>query len=110
LVASCFTADAAYEGALAHGTVVEALAALGSAMERYASTLHFVGNVVIEIGGDTASSETYAIAYHRLKDAPRLRVVAVRYCDTLVRRDGRWLIARRGAHRAWERMEEVADG
>ena len=68
LVASCFTSDASYEGALAHGTIADALVRLRDAMARYDSTMHFVGNQLVEINGDTASSETYAVAYHRLTD------------------------------------------
>src|SRR5262245_27112738 len=86
-VASCFTADAAYEGAVARGTIVEALAALRTALERYPRTMHFVGNVAIEVTGDTAASETYAIAYHRLRAEARQYVVAVRYRDSFVLRD-----------------------
>jgi uncharacterized protein (TIGR02246 family) len=108
VVASCFTPDAAYDGALGRGTIREALEALRRALERYASTMHFIGNVTIELAGDRASSETYAIAYHRLRgDERRQYVVAVRYQDDLVRREGRWLIARRLARRAWERYEPL---
>ena len=84
-------------------------------MDRYASTMHFLGNMAIEVTGDHASSETYAIAYHRPRAGDRQHVVAVRYLDALVRRDGRWLIARRLVSREWERYDtlaamEVSDG
>jgi hypothetical protein len=105
LVASCFTADAAYDGALARGTIADALAALRVAVTRYTATLHFLGNQLIELDDDAARSETYALAHHRLADGT-LRVVAVRYVDELVRRPEGWRIARRVAHREWERVEE----
>lgn len=109
-VAACFTPDAVYDGALSGSTIGDALARLREVMERYTSTLHFVGNVVVELAGDTAACETYAIAYHRLRAAPRQqRVVAVRYLDALERREGRWLIVRRVVRREWERSEEIAD-
>jgi ketosteroid isomerase-like protein len=107
LVASCFTPDASYEGTLGRGGVAQALAALREAMTRYESTMHFLGNQVIEIAGDRAESETYAIAYHRLHDQRNL-VVAVRYLDQLTRTAGRWLIARRVATVAWRRLEDPA--
>lgn len=104
LVASCFTPDSAYDGGLARGTIADALAALRVAVTRYASTLHFLGNQLIELDGDGARSETYALAHHRLPDGA-LRIVAVRYEDTLVRRGSGWAICRRVAHREWERTE-----
>ena len=107
LVASCFTPDAAYEGALARSDIRQALPRLREAMDRYASTLHFLGNVTIEVTGDRASSETYAIAYHCPRTGDRQYVVAVRYLDELVRHDGRWLITRRRVCREWERYDTV---
>ena len=104
LVAACFTPDAAYEGSLAHGTIADALAALRVAVTRYTSTLHFLGNQVIELDGDAARSETYALAHHLLPDGT-LRIVAVRYLDELVRQNGGWFIRRRVAQREWERTE-----
>ena len=104
LVASCFTPDAAYDGSLARGTIVDALAALRVAVTRYARTLHFLGNQLIELDGDQARSETYALAHHQLPDGTH-RVVAVRYLDELVRQQARWLIRRRVVHREWQRDE-----
>ena len=110
LVASCFTPDAAYDGTLGQGTIVTALAALRSAMARYEATLHFMANQVIELAGDAAHSETYAIAYHRLAtaDGPRLFTVGVRYLDELSRCGARWLIHRRVVRTEWQRSEALA--
>jgi 3-phenylpropionate/cinnamic acid dioxygenase small subunit len=105
LVASCFTPDCAYEGALGRGSIGDALALLEVAMGRYERTLHFVGNQLVELDGDRARSETYAVAYHGLPGG-RLYVTAVRYLDELVRHDGGWRIARRTVTREWERTEE----
>lgn len=104
LVASCFTPDAAYDGALARGTIADALAALRVAVTRYTSTLHVLANQLIEIDGDTARSETYALAHHCLPDGA-LRIVALRYLDELVRHDDGWRICRRTAQREWERVD-----
>jgi 3-phenylpropionate/cinnamic acid dioxygenase small subunit len=113
LVASCFTSDCDYRGALAQTTIKDALATLRSSLERYDSTLHFMGNQLIEIDGDAAKSETYCIAYHALKangDAGSERrslVVAVRYLDDLARREERWLIERRHAVLVWQRYDAL---
>src|SRR5262249_53547003 len=84
LVASCFVPGAAYDGALGQGSVETALAALRETLPRYGSTMHFMGNQLIEVNGDTASSETYAVAYHRSHtEGEPLLVVGVRYLDDL---------------------------
>jgi ketosteroid isomerase-like protein len=109
LVASCFTPDASYEGALARGTIADALARLRDSMARYDSTMHFVGNQLIEISGDSARSETYAVAHHRLSESgvSKLFTVGVRYVDEL-RRDGeRWRIQRRVVHTDWQRTDAL---
>lgn len=104
LVASCFTPDASYEGALGRTGIAEALTNLRAALSRYRSTLHFLGNQMIELAGDAARSETYALAYHRLSDDRNL-VVAVRYLDELVRRGEGWVIRGRVARLEWQRYE-----
>src|SRR5215470_15709080 len=109
LVTSCFTADATYEGALATGTAAAALAALPERWTRYDSTMHFIGNQLIEISGDTAESETYAIAYHRqyINGQSVDLVVGIRYLDQLVRQGDRWLIRHRLVRREWTRSDAV---
>jgi len=109
LVAACFTAHADYEGALGTGTVETALAALPQRLQRYERTMHFMGNQLIEVNGDTATSETYAIAYHNLVEdgARTLLTVGIRYLDDFVRADGTWRICRRVVQREWERREAM---
>jgi 3-phenylpropionate/cinnamic acid dioxygenase small subunit len=108
-VAACFTADASYKGSLGEGTIRDALAALRDRMERYESTMHLLGNQLIEIEGNRARSETYAIAHHRTNTGGDLRllVVGVRYEDELIRRDGSWAICSRIVHMEWERDDAV---
>jgi hypothetical protein len=106
-VASCFMPGAAYEGVLAGGTIEMALAALPDRLARYESTMHFVGNQLIDLAGDRASSETYAVAYHRLHGGTGLRVVGIRYLDDWVCHDGEWRIQRRLVKVEWERSETL---
>jgi 3-phenylpropionate/cinnamic acid dioxygenase small subunit len=109
LVAACFTPDASYEGALARGTIAEALVRLRDRIARYDSTMHFIGNQLIEVNGDTAKSETYAVAYHRLTERGEARLfsVAVRYLDELVRDGGQWRIRGRVVRAEWQRTEAL---
>jgi len=112
LVASCFTPDAAYEGALASGTIADALTRLRDSMARYDSTMHFIGNQLIEINGDAARSETYAIAYHRLTQngEAKLFTVGVRYLDALTHEGDEWRIRRRVVKMEWQRTEPQSSG
>jgi 3-phenylpropionate/cinnamic acid dioxygenase small subunit len=112
LVASCFTPDASYEGALASGTIADALARLRDRMAHYERTMHFIGNQLIEINGDSASSETYAVAYHRLTEdgTARLFTVGVRYLDDLARDGEQWRIRRRVVRTDWQRSEVIESG
>ena len=109
LVASCFLPGARYEGALGQGTIEGALDALRERLARYEGTMHFIGNQLIEVHGDTARSETYAVAYHRRceRGAPQLLSVGLRYVDDLVRSDGKWRIQCRVVFREWQRREPL---
>lgn len=108
-VAACFTPGALYKGSLGEGTIEIALAALRDRIVQYASTMHFIGNQLVQIDGDRGSAETYAIAYHRLtgEDGPRNLTVGVRYLDDVVRTPQGWRISRREVRLEWERFDEL---
>jgi 3-phenylpropionate/cinnamic acid dioxygenase small subunit len=111
-VAACFTEDAAYDGALSSSTIREALTQLPESWQRYVRTQHFLGNQLIEIDGDAAHSETYAIAFHQLRvDTEwRQRSVAICYVDDLERCDGSWRIRKRRVQRLFSREEPLPGG
>ena len=109
LVASCFAPDAGYEGSLGVGTIAVALRALRDRMARYQTTMHFLSNQLIELDGDTARCETYALVYHRLhaeEDAQDF-IVGVRYLDQLARRSDGWRIVHRTATLEFQRYDPV---
>jgi SnoaL-like protein len=100
LVASCFTADCAYEGTLASGSIADALAALPERLARYARTMHFMGTQDVRLDGDRARCETACVAHHVLPDGG-LTTVGVRYRDDLLRGADGWRICRRAVERVW---------
>jgi len=66
--------------------------------EHYESTMHCIFQSIIDVEGERASAETYAMAYDIRRDADGNRVfeqVGCRYVDGLERRDGEWKILRR---------------
>lgn len=110
LVAACFAPDAGYEGGLGVGTIAVALAALRDRMQRYRTTMHFIANQLVELDGDRARCETYAIVYHRLEpddEDAQDYIVGVRYVDDLARHGDGWWIVHRTAHLEFQRYDAV---
>ena len=87
LVRSCYHADATDDHGSFSGGVDEFLAWVWPLLERYTLTMHFVGNLLIEVGDDVAAAETYGIAFHRSEDArPQLNLMTgFRYLDRFER-------------------------
>ena len=77
--------------------------------EHAESTMHDLGNSLIELDGDTAHAETYVTAYHVRKagDDTVLETVGGRYVDRLERRDGEWKIAHRTVVLEWGKVETI---
>lgn len=99
LVRSCYHPDARDD----HGEYVggiEGFIEYGRAnLPRFTSTNHCVCNQVVEVQGDVAFAEHYAIAYHRIPaeggEPEKDWVANTRYVDRFERRNGEWRIAYR---------------
>ncbi|MBI4299677.1 MAG: nuclear transport factor 2 family protein [Chloroflexi bacterium] len=108
LVRSCYIPDAYDDHGRFKGTGIDNIIAFFvAALKPYSATMHFIGNELIEVHGDTADSEAYCVAYHRTVNGEETRDIAVglRYVDKFVRRDGRWLIAERVVKPIWSRND-----
>jgi hypothetical protein len=68
---------------------------------RYEATLHFVGNHVCELDGDSASGQTYCLAHHLRRDGTTLLLVA-RYRDAYVRTAAGWRFLSRDCRLLWK--------
>jgi hypothetical protein len=70
---------------------------------------HQVTNIIIELNGDRAGSESYVISNLRVKDGEQLKQITVwgRYIDQWSRRDGRWAIEKRIAVRDFDEVRTV---
>jgi hypothetical protein len=70
---------------------------------------HQVTNIIIELDGDRAASESYVTANLRMKRGEQVKQLTVwgRYLDQWSRRDGRWGIDRRVQVHDLDEMREV---
>ena len=105
LLRTCFTPDAVaeYEG-LGEKRGMDAIEeTCRGALEPLKASQHFLGNHLVSIQGDEATSTCYLQAQHVKKGLPggELYTVAGRYDDDLVRTPAGWRISRRRLTVAW---------
>ena len=82
----------------------EALAPLFADLNKYAATMHFVGqSTILTLTADRGTGEAYCLAHHLTVDGEKrqLMIAALRYCDTFVKVDGAWLFAERLLYVDW---------
>ncbi len=110
LVRDCYHPDAIDEHGSFRGDVDAYLDWVWPLLEKYVSTMHFIGNMLVEVSGDAAASETYGIAFHRSEDArPHLNLITgFRFLDRFERREDAWRIAERRAVTEWSRIDDEA--
>jgi len=100
LIRSCYHADGFDDHGAFQGTPAEFADWVPVVLAGFASTMHVLGNISIEIEGDRAFVETYCTAHHVFSDddpgGARDGVMGLRYVDRFERRaGGPWLIAKR---------------
>lgn len=85
-----------------------AIAAAIATLSRYDATTHFLGQRTFEVNGQQALGETYCLAYHVRTKAGLLvnEMLAIRYLDNCVQRDGRWLFSERRLITDWMQRSE----
>ena len=77
---------------------------------RFRTTMHKLGQSLIEVDGDRARAETYAVCHHVAAEGGRDvddSVNGIRYLDQFERRDGVWRIARRELRWEWVRRDAL---
>jgi len=82
----------------------EALAPVFADLNKYAATMHFLGQTtVLTLTDDRGTGETYCMPHHLTIDSEkrRLMIAALRYYDTFVKLDGAWLFAERLLYVDW---------
>jgi hypothetical protein len=82
----------------------KALAPVFADLNKYAATMHFVGqSTILKLTGDRATGEAYTLAHHLTIEGEKrqLMIAALRYYDTFVKIDGAWLFAERLLYVDW---------
>jgi hypothetical protein len=110
LVRACYHPDAVDDHGSFRGGVDEFLEWVFRLLGRYSQTMHFVGNLLVEVVGEKAAVESYGIAFHRSpEEKPHLNLMTgFRYLDRFAKRDGEWRIEERRAVTEWARVDDVA--
>jgi hypothetical protein len=80
-------------------------------LERVGPTAHCVGFPLVELHGDVAYSECYAIAFHRLGEGEQAfdDFLGARLLDRFEKRGGEWRIAHRRVVYDWSRDIPAAE-
>ena len=82
----------------------EALAPVFADLNKYAATMHFVGqSTILTLTGNRATGEAYTLAHHLTVDCEKrsLMIAALRYSDKFVKIDGAWLFSERLLYVDW---------
>jgi hypothetical protein len=114
LLRTVYTRNAIDEHGRYNGDIEGMIAWLEVEMARYESSMHVLGQSLIVVRRPTATSETYAVAYHRSLPDPSGnqvdRVLGLRYVDELRVEDGHWRISHRRCIYEWGRNDPVLPG
>src|SRR5712672_3391121 len=87
----------------------ESLAPVFDDLNKYAATMHFVGqSTILTLTADRATGEAYTLAHHLTAHGGkrRLMIATLRYNDSFVKTNGEWLFAERKLYVDW--IEERA--
>jgi SnoaL-like domain len=82
----------------------EALAPVFAELNKYAATMHVLGQTtILTLSNDRGTGETYCMPHHLTVDGNkrRLMIAALRYYDTFMKIDGSWLFAERLLYVDW---------
>lgn len=112
LIASCYHQDAVDDHGNWLTTGPGAPQAIISRVKPGAdAAMHFMGNVLIEVEGDTAFAESYLLAFRssEKEGRPSTRTRAVRFVDRFERRGGEWRISERVVVDDWNRVDEIVE-
>ena len=108
---TAFHADAMVEVGMMNGNAEEFVDFAQGFLSDMIASQHFIGQVTLDISGDTATGEVYFNAWHRIKedDGEKDLIVGGRYIDEYECRDGDWRISKRAMVVDWSRTDPERD-
>lgn len=112
LIASCYHEDAVDDHGNWQALGPEAPASIISRVKPGKdAAMHFLGNVRIEVEGDTAFAESYLLAFRSSEQDGRAstRTRALRFVDRFERRGGEWRISERVVVDDWNRVDPIVE-
>ena len=88
----------------------EELAPVFADLNRYAATMHFLGQTtILTLTRERGTAETYCMPHHYSSGRIQsLMIAALRYTDTFVKVDGAWLFAERKLYVDWLEQRELS--
>jgi hypothetical protein len=89
----------------------EQLAPVFADLNKYAATMHFLGQTtILTLTSNRGTGETYCMPHHLTIEGKnrRLMIAALRYYDTFVKMDGTWLFAERLLYVDWIEERELS--
>ena len=89
----------------------EALAPVFADLNKYVATMHFLGQTtILTLTSDRGTGETYCMPHHLTIEGKNrhLMIAALRYYDTFVKMDGKWLFAERLLYVDWLEQRELS--
>ncbi|MGA8216258.1 MAG: nuclear transport factor 2 family protein [Candidatus Sulfotelmatobacter sp.] len=109
LLRSVYHPDAMDNHGIQNGTASEFIAWAMKTLHENDRTTHLISNVMIELHGNTAHSESYFLTVVRRQIQGRFIDVTIagRYLDLFERRGSHWKIARRQVVIDWNRVDPV---
>jgi hypothetical protein len=89
----------------------EQLAPVFADLNKYAATMHFLGQTtILTLTGDRGTGETYCMPHHLTIEGGKrqLMIAALRYYDTFVKVEHEWLFAERLLYVDWLEQRELS--
>ena len=115
LLLSLFHPDSTHKHGAFSGRSVDFIDRALGTVSGLRTTSHLIGNIVIELDGDTALTEAYYFVHHRVPGSSGQPqddedyLAQGRYIDRFERREGNWRIAHRTGVWDWRRWEKASD-